>query len=181
MLYNIWVLVYCTVQICIVSEIWDFEACPAYKATSADGVLPCFTTNASKMWCPAQFRQGPHLNTVQKRGQYNTEHLLLYCDLLPRWLSAAEKGSLLGFPLLESTANAYGCQRLFLQNLDDPHACFGNTMHVPNVGGVILAALLSIQLFGPQHSNACGVLSALWCCGLASGMTWEEGPTCHCN
>ena len=89
--------------------------------------------------------------------------LLLYCDLLPRWLAAIEKGTTMGFPLLESTANAYGCQKLCLQDLVDPHACFGNSMHVPNVGGVLLALLLSVQLFGPQHPNACGVLYVLWC------------------
>lgn len=63
-----------------------------------------------------------------------------------RWLAAAEKGALLGFPVLKSTADVYGCQELQWDQLSDPHSNFGNTMHIPNVAAVILATLLSVQL-----------------------------------
>ncbi|CAL1131593.1 unnamed protein product [Cladocopium goreaui] len=69
-----------------------------------------------------------------------------------RWLAAAEKAALLGFPILQSTCNSYGCQRLQWEELSNPHGALGNSMHVPNAAAVILSTLLSVQLCRTQIS-----------------------------
>lgn len=82
----------------------------------------------------------------------NRWHKTQFFVMLPyrvRWLTSAEKACLMGYPILESTAAAYGCHPLAWDQLTDPHANLGNSMHVPNAGGVILATLLSIQLHQP--------------------------------
>lgn len=54
-------------------------------------------------------------------------------------MASPEKAALMGFPIFESTANSYGCQTLAWDQLKDAHEALGNSMHVPNAAGVLLA------------------------------------------
>ncbi len=95
-----------------------------YTATSKTGQLPCFTRGSSvtKLWNPT-------------RG---------------RWLSAMEKFAQMGFPVHVDIAKHLGVQVLHPADLRHPHQCIGNAMHVTNVAGVVMAALLSVKLLDPQ-------------------------------
>lgn len=90
------------------------------QATSVSGALPCFTASGpQKLWSP----------------------------LKARWLLAKEKFSLMSFPVTQCVANAYGCQPFNpCMWLENPHGAIGNSMHVGNVGTVLMAMLLSVEL-----------------------------------
>ena len=86
-----------------------------------DGTLPCFTSSGpQKLWSTTR----------------------------ARWLLAKEKFFLMGFPVTDTVAAAYGCGKLDPANIfTNPHFLVGNSMHVGNAAAVILATLLSVDLF----------------------------------
>ncbi len=95
-----------------------------YTATSKTGQFPCFIrgTSAIKLWNPTR----------------------------QRWLSSLEKFAQMGFPMHAQIAQHLGVNVLHPADLQHPHQCIGNAMHVANVASVVMAALLSVKLYCPQ-------------------------------
>ena len=121
------------------------------QASNGAGVLPCFIQwGIQKLWSPEK----------------------------ARWLTAAEKHLLMGFPTTQKVAAAYNCGVLDpCVAFKRPHSAIGNSMHVPNCAAILLTALLCIELQEPQ------VISFVppRCLHVARFQNQEPGPSSYCT
>jgi len=109
--------------------------------------------NPNRVYQTNRINSLPRLHKVSYLASFEGPVLRNYGTKRKRWLSSVQKGALMGIPVNEIAAKMRTSTFSPSEHLIHGHQCIGNAMHVGNVAGVILSALLSIKLCAPHASR----------------------------